>query len=306
MIDIVGKRYWFFLISAVVIIPGIISLVIFGLEPGVDFSSGTTMTFRFGAEVEQGRLRQEVADLGYDEAMIQRTGDGDSFIRVREISTEEKQTLVTGLESALATEVTVLDSYTVSPIIATETGRNAAIAVIVAAVAMLFYIAWAFRRMPKPLRWGTCAIIALVHDVLVVMGIFSILGWVAGIQIDAMFITGMLTVVGYSVNNTVVVFDRIRENVSKGISKDFEVTVNSSILETIARSLNTSLTTLFVILAIFLFGGVTIRYFSLVLLIGVISGTYSSMCLAGPLLIIWDKGEWGRFFSWLPFVKKLA
>ncbi|HEX75108.1 MAG TPA: protein translocase subunit SecF, partial [Dehalococcoidia bacterium] len=159
---------------------------------------------------------------------------------------------------------------------------------------------------PKPLRWGTCAIIALVHDVLVVMGIFSILGWVAGIQIDAMFITGMLTVVGYSVNNTVVVFDRIRENVSKGISKDFEVTVNSSILETIARSLNTSLTTLFVILAIFLFGGVTIRYFSLVLLIGVISGTYSSMCLAGPLLIIWDKGEWGRFFSWLPFVKKLA
>lgn len=304
--DILGKRFWFFLISAVVLIPGIISLAIFGLEPGVDFSSGTTMTLRFDAEVEQNQLRQELAGLGYDKAMIQRTGEGDFFVRVREISTEEKQELISSLGADLNTEVTVRDYYTVSPIIATETGRNAAIAIGIAAVFMLFYIVWAFRRMPKPFRWGTCAIIALIHDVLVVMGVFSILGWVAGVQIDAMFITGMLTVVGYSVNNTVVVFDRIRENVSKGISKDFELTVNSSILETIARSLNTSLTTLFVILAVLLFGGITIRYFILVLFIGLISGTYSSMCIAAPLLVIWDKGEWGRFFSWLGFARKPA
>lgn len=306
MMDIVGKRFWFFLISAVVLIPGIISLAIFGLEPGVDFSSGTTMTLRFDAEVEQNQLRQELAGLGYDKAMIQRTGEGDFFVRVREISTEEKQELISSLGADLNTEVTVRDYYTVSPIIATETGRNAAIAIGIAAVFMLFYIVWAFRRMPKPFRWGTCAIIALIHDVLVVMGVFSILGWVAGVQIDAMFITGMLTVVGYSVNNTVVVFDRIRENVSKGISKDFELTVNSSILETIARSLNTSLTTLFVILAVLLFGGITIRYFILVLFIGLISGTYSSMCIAAPLLVVWDKGEWGRFFSWLGFARKPA
>lgn len=306
MMDIVGKRFWFFLISAVVIIPGVISLAIFGLEPGVDFSSGTTMTLRFDAEVEQSQLRQELIGLGYDKAMIQHTGEGDFFVRIREVSPEERRGLLDSLGASFSTEVTMRDSYTVSPIIATETGRNAAIAVIVAAIFMLFYIAWAFRRMPKPLRWGTCAIIALIHDVLVVMGIFSILGWVADIQIDAMFITGMLTVVGYSVNNTVVVFDRIRENVTKGVSKDLEVTVNSSILETLGRSLNTSLTTLFVILAIFLFGGVTIRYFIMVLLIGVIAGTYSSMCIAGPLLVIWDKREWGRFFSWLPFVKRPA
>jgi len=306
MMDIMGKRFWFFLISAVVIIPGIISLAIFGLEPGVDFSSGTTMTLRFDAEVEQNQLRQELAGLGYDKAMIQRTGEGDFFVRVREISSEERQELISSLGTDLNTEVTVRDYYTVSPIIATETGRNAAIAIGIAAVFMLFYIAWAFRRMPKPFRWGTCAIIALIHDVLVVMGVFSILGWVAGVQIDAMFITGMLTIVGYSVNNTVVVFDRIRENVSKGISKDFELTVNSSILETIARSLNTSLTTLFVLLAVLLFGGITIRYFILVLLIGLISGTYSSMCIAGPLLVVWDKGEWGRFFSWMGFARKPA
>jgi len=306
MMDIVGKRFWFFLISAVVIIPGIVSLAIFGLQLGVDFSSGTTMTLRFDAEVEQGQLRQVLADSGYDEAMIQRTGEGDFLVRTRQISSGERQELTSALEADLNVEVTVRDSYTVSPIIATETGRNAAIAVGIAAVFMLLYIAWAFRRMPKPFRWGICAIIALAHDILVVMGIFSILGWVAGVQIDALFITGMLTVVGYSVNNTVVVFDRIRENVSKGISKDFEVTVNSSVLETLGRSLNTSVTTLFVILAIFLFGGVTIHYFVLVLLIGVVAGTYSSMCIAGPLLVIWDKREWGRFFSWLRPAKKPA
>ena len=289
MINIVGKRKWFFLFSAVVLIAGILSLAIFGLEPGVDFSSGTTLTIRFEKEIDQGVLRQEMIDLGYDKAVIQRTSDGDYFIRLSEITPEERQDITSALRESLDENLTVRDYYAVSPVIAKETGRNAAIAVAVAAVAMLIYIAWAFRRMPNPIRWGTCAIIALLHDVLVVMGIFSIMGWVAGIQIDAMFITGMLTVVGYSINNTVVVFDRIRENYSKGISKDFETTVNVSIMETLARSINTSLTTLFVILAIYLFGGVTIKYFVLVLLIGVIAGTYSSLLIAGPLLVVWNK-----------------
>ncbi len=291
MINIIGKRKWLFLISAVVIVPGIISLAIFGLDPGVDFSSGTSMTLRFDTAVEQSRLRQEFINLGYDNAVIQRIDETDFFVRINEITTEDRQALVQDLESALNTGVLVRDFYSVSPVIATETGRNAAIAIAIAALAMLVYIAWAFRRMPRPFRWGVCAIIALIHDVLVVMGIFSILGIATGVQIDAMFITGMLTVVGYSVNNTVVVFDRIRENVSKGIGKDFEATVNISILETLGRSLNTSLTTLFVILAILLFGGVTIRYFILVLLIGVIAGTYSSVFIAGPLLVVWERSR---------------
>jgi preprotein translocase subunit SecF len=296
MINIIGKRKWFFLISAIVIIPGVISLAIFGLEPGIDFSSGTTMTLRFDPAVEQEQLRQEMANLGYDKAIIQFT-DGDFFIRIGEVTAEERQALTAGLESGLNTSVTVRDYYAVSPIIAAETGRDAAIAVGGAALAMLVYIAWAFRRMPKPFRWGICAIVALIHDVAIVIGIFSILGWIAGVQINALFIIGMLTVVGYSVNNTVVVFDRIRENVSKGISKDFEVTVNASILETLGRSLNTSLTTMFVILAIYLFGGVTIQYFILVLLIGVVAGTYSSMLIAGPLLVVWDKISMRRIAS---------
>jgi preprotein translocase subunit SecF len=304
MINIVGKRKWFFLISAVVIIPGLLSLIIFGLKPGVDFSSGSTMTLRFDSSVDQGDFRQQMSTLGYEGITIQRTGEGDFFLRLGELSPEQRQELIASLESTFNTNVTVRDFYSVSPIIATRTARDAAIAVGIAAIFMLLYIAWAFRRMPKPYRWGVCAIIALLHDVLVVMGIFSIMGWLIGVQIDAMFITGMLTVVGYSVNNTVVVFDRIRENVSRGISKDFEANVNTSIMETMSRSLNTSLTTLFVILAILLFGGITIRYFVMVLLIGVIAGTYSSMLIAGPLLVVWNKGGWKGFFSWLPFVKK--
>lgn len=306
MMDIVGKRFWFFVISAVILIPGIISLAIFGLELGIDFSSGTTMTLDLDAEVGHDQLRQELTNLGYGEAMIQRTGDDNFFIRIREISVNEKEELIDNLAVGLNTDVIVRDFYAVSPILALETARNAAIAVMVAALFMMLYIVWAFRRMPKPFRWGTVAIIAILHDVLVVMGVFSILGWVAGVQIDTMFITGMLTVVGYSVNNIVVVFDRIRENVSKGISRDFEVTVNSSILETIGRCLNTSLTTLLVILALFLIGGVTIRYFVLVLLIGVVAGTYNAICIAGQLLVVWDKGEWGRFISWLRPAKRSA
>ncbi len=144
--------------------------------------------------------------------------------------------------------------------------------------------------MPKPFRWGACAVIALLHDVLIVMGIFSILGWLIGYQVDSMFITAMLTIVGFAINNTCVVYDRIRENVRKGISKDFAVTVNSSILETIARCINTSLTVIFTCLAIFLFGGATIQQFIMALLIGVFVGIYDSVFIAGPLLVLWEKG----------------
>jgi preprotein translocase subunit SecF len=306
MIDFVGKKQWFFLISAVIIVAGIISLAIFGLKPGIDFSGGTAITLQFSPAVEQSQLRQEMAELGYNEATIQNAGEGSFIIHLREISSEEADELAGKLGEELNSHVDARDYYLASPMVGAETTRNAGIAVAVAAVAMLLYIAWAFRRMPKPFRWGTCAIVALIHDVLIVVGIFSILGWLTGVEVDAMFITGVLTVVGYSVNNTVVVFDRIRENMSKHINPDFGVVVNSSLVETLARSLNTSITTLCVILALLLFGGATIHYFVLVLFIGVLAGTYSSLCIAGPLLVVWEKGEWRQLFSWLPFVKRAA
>ena len=306
MSKFVEKRYWYFLISAIVIIPGIISLAVFGLKLGIDFKSGTTMTLNFSPNVQENQLRQSIGDLGYKDASIQHTAEGDYFIRLREISTEERDKLIGGLETDMGSQVTVRDFALVSATIAAATVRAAIIAVIVAAVGILLYISWAFRHVPRPFRWGTCAIIALLHDILVVMGVFSILGWLAGVEVNALFITGMLTVAGYSVHDTIVVFDRIRENMTKGISNDFEVVVNHSILQTFVRSLSTSLTVLFVLAALFVLGGATIHYFVLVLLIGVITGTYSSICNASPLLLVWERGEWSRFYSWLPFARKSA
>jgi preprotein translocase subunit SecF len=290
MIDLVGKRNWFFLISAIVIIPGIISLAVFGLKPGVDFSSGTAMTLNFDKEVELSQLRQELTDLGYDRAVVQPAGEGEFFIRLPEISAEETTKLKGSLETGLDTTITVSSLYSVSPVVAAGTVRNTVIAVVVASIGILLYISWAFRKMPKPLRWGTCAVIALMHDLVVVIAVFSILGWVVGMEVDALFVTGVLAVVGVSVNNIVVVFDRIRENLKRGVSRDFEVIANYGIVESLGRSLNTGLATLFVIVALYLLGGVTTHTLVLALMIGIATGIYSSLCIAGQLLVVWEKG----------------
>jgi preprotein translocase subunit SecF len=297
MIDLVGKRLWFFLISAIVIVPGIILLAVFGLQLGVDFSSGTAMTLQFDKEVNLSQLRQELTELGYDKAVVQPAGGGDFFVRLPEISAEENTKLKEGLESGLDNKLTVSNLYSVSPMVAEGTVRDTIIAIVAASILILLYITWAFRKMPNPFRWGTCAVIALVHDLLVVIAVFAILGKVAGVEIDALFVTGVLAVVGVSVNNIVVVFDRIRENLKRGVSRDFAVTVNYGIVESMGRSLNTGLATLFVIVALYLLGGTTTHNLILALLIGIAAGIYSSLCIAGQLLVVWDTHNWGRLSS---------
>ena len=299
MFDITGKRFWFLLIAVIVILIGIIALATFGLKAGVEFSSGSVMTVGFEQEVEQDDLEKELANLGYTNVIIQSVGEGDFLIRLPEISGDDKTELETGLIEALGT-LEVREFDVVSAMVAGETARNAGIAIAVAAVGILLYITWAFRRMPDPLHYGTCAVIALIHDALVALGVFSILGGIMDWEINLMFVTGILAVIGYSVNNTVVVFDRVRENLTKDAKSDFEIVVNNSLVETLSRSLNTSLTTLFVVLALLLFVGATIQNFAVVLLIGIIAGTYSSLCIAPQLLVVWKKGEWGRLISWLP------
>jgi len=305
MFDITGKRSLFFLISAVILLIGIISLASFGkLRPGIEFSSGSMMTVSFEQEVSQDELRQVIAGLGYTNAIVQNAEGGNFYIRTIKLSDEKKAELTDAL-SARFGSLEEMEFYSVSPMVATETAQNAAIAVAVAALGILLYVTWAFRRMPNPFHYGTCAIIALVHDVLMVLGIFSILSAITGWEINVMFITGVLAVIGYSVNNTVVIFDRVRENLSRGSSTDFEVVVNSSLVETLGRSMNTSLTTLIVVLALLLFVGASIQNFAVVLLIGIIVGTYSSICIAPQLLLVWEKKEWGKLLPplSLPAVK---
>jgi preprotein translocase subunit SecF len=295
--NIIGKRFWYFLISGIIILIGIISLATFGLPSGIEFSSGSMLTVSFEQPVDYAQFKEEITNLGYTDAIIQRTGAGDYLIRTHELTDEDKANLESALTARFG-QLSEAQFNSVSPQVASETAHNAAIAVAVAAVGILLYVTWAFRRMPKPLHYGTCAIIALVHDALIAMGVFSILGAILNWEINLMFIIGLLAVIGYSVNNTVVIFDRIRENLTKGISADFETAVNSSLVETLSRSLNTSLTTLIVVLALFLFVGATIQNFVVVLIIGIVAGTFSSVCVAPSLLVVWDKGEWGRFIPW--------
>ena len=309
MIDIVGKKHWFFLISGILIAIGLVSLVVSQIQLGsplrlgTDFTGGTSMILQFSPAVEQSQLRDEMAKLGYDDALIQYAGEDRFIVHTREITSEKARELERKLGTELDSQVERIAYYFVSETVAAQTARNALIAVIVAALAMMLYIVWAFRRMPSPFRWGTCAVIALVHDVFIIVGIFSLLGRFAGVTVDAMFITGLLAVVGYSINNTVVIFDRIRENVSKQVRPDFATTVNDSLVETLGRCLNTALTTLFVLLALFLFGGATIQHFVLVLVLGVIIGTYSSLGISSQLLVVWEKREWR---SLLPFARRPA
>ena len=231
-----------------------------------------------------------------------------NVVKVRQGTTTETITLLTRSElsqndllklqslfinSNLNVYTQLLDNASVSGSVASDTTRNAFLAVLAASVLILLYIWFSFRKVARPWRYGTCAIIALLHDVLVVLGVFSFLGWAFGVQVDALFITALLTVVGFSVHDTIVVFDRIRENMQRRTSERFEQVVNASLVQTMARSLNTSLTVLFTLSALTLFGGASIRSFTGALLIGIFSGTYSSIFNASMLLVIWEKGELG-------------
>ena len=297
--NFVGKRGWFYLISLAVILPGAVFLIIApGLKPGIDFTGGSTLTLEFASDVGQGEIRDRLALEGHPDATLQKLGDRTFFIRTKELSTPLKTELLQALEANLSPDgATELSFDQVSPIVASETVVNALYAVLAASVGIFVYVWWAFRNVPSPLRYGAAAIVALVHDTVIVIGIFAVLGELMDIEVGTMFLIAILTVIGYSVNDTIVVFDRIRENVTIYPNRQFSEVVNLSISETIGRSLNTSLTLMITLLAMFLFGGSTIREFLLVLLIGVVAGTYSSIAIASQVLISWEYGDIGRLFG---------
>ena len=378
--DFAGKRKWFFLISLLVILPGMVFLAppIDGLKAGLDFTGGSSITLVFSESVDQEEVRTVMTDLGHPDAIVQGLGDNTYFIRTKELSTEEKNVVVAGVNEALepsfasvgrtdadgrvaltipsepggvsiraesgertgrlivdtddvtpsgelvmslepgpnegevvlavgdgapvanvlvtigGVEVIAFDG--VSPSVAEETVRNAFFAVLLAAVGIFLYVWWAFRNVPSPFRYSAAAIVALLHDTAIVVGIFAILGELLDVEVNLMFMIALLTVIGYSVNDTIVVFDRLRENVLNYPNRTLTDNVNVSISETISRSLNTSLTLLFTLLALLLLGGSTIREFLLVLLIGVVVGTYSSVGIASQMLVSWDQGDFRRLF----------
>jgi len=316
MFDFVRNRRLFYLLSALLIIPGAISLALpGGLNPGIDFTSGTIMTVQFQQPVDQGALRDALAQLGHPEAVVQRSSGENTFVvRTRPLqqsqqtegdpTSSERQQIQAQLQQRFG-PLDILGLDQVSPLIAEEIVRYAILAVVAASLFILLYLWWAFNKVSNPIRYGATAVVALIHDALVVLGIFSILGrlFPAAIELESTFIVAVLTVIGFSVHDTIVVFDRIRENSVRHAGEPFDDVVNHSLAQTLTRSLNTSLTVILTLVALVLFGGVTIRTFVLALLVGMTTGTYSSIFVASMLLVSWHRGE----LRWLwPFRRRRA
>jgi preprotein translocase subunit SecF len=300
MIDIVGKRHIWYLISALAILPGLLSLIVNGINWGLDFTGGTAWEIEFAQPFQTEALRSVLSSHGYTDTVIQTSGDTDNIAVIRMEELTEGSDAKTAIEADLQAqfgEYKELSFTTVGPSVGADIRNKAILAVLLASLGILLYIAYAFRNTNNPLLYGLCAIAALLHDAFFVLGVFSILGWLADVEVDALFVTAMLTVIGFSVHDTIVVFDRIRENLQRRVAPTFEETVNYSVVQTMVRSLNTSLTVILTLASLYLFGGESIRWFVLALLIGVAAGTYSSIFNASQLLVSWENGEIQRFFS---------
>ena len=307
MLDLVRRRYLWFAISLIVILPGLIFLVLpgGGLRSGIDFSGGTLWEFVIpnrttSVESQQfvDLFRQQGLEITERDVLNSPPNNQQQAIvtvRTAEVKAEDpkKQQVASAVTAAFA-GTTLSRFETVGATVSRESTQQAVLAVLAASLAILGYLTFAFRKAPHPLRYGLCAILAMLHDVLVVLGMAAILGYFIGLEIDALFLTALLTVISFSVHDTIVVFDRVRENLlHRRTGQSFEEVVNLSVVQTLTRSINTQLTTLLTLLALLLFGGQSIRNFVLILLIGLLSGTYSSIFNAAQLLVVWENG-WGR------------
>ena len=253
----------------------------------------------FPYDAVQDEVRAALETTTFGGARIQETANGDFRIRVEVDDDDDVELIRNQINGALRAEISpivVLQSSSVSAILSVEIARDAGIALACAAAAILVYISLAFRRLPNPVLYGTAAIIALLHDVAIVAGIFAIAGRFGGLEVNAMFVTALLAIIGYSVNDTIVVFDRIRENLLLDPREDFKRVVNAAITQTLGRSLNTSMTLLLAVLALLLIGGVTVRPFLIVLFIGTVAGTYSSIAVASQIVVLWQDGSLPRLF----------
>ena len=291
--DIVGKRKIWFVISLLVIIPGLISMaykwVTLGspLNLGIDFTGGNLINIEFKSDVTVAQLRDVLGEVDLEKSSIQMSGSRAAIIRTVVLDDKKQADLLSLLKEKIGPfDEKKLSISKIGPTIGKELTRNAILALLIAAVLMIVYISYRFE-----FRFGISAIIALLHDVFITLGIFSIFWW----EVDSTFVAAVLTIIGYSINDTIVIFDRIRENLNKRKKgEDLEQMVNKSILQTLVRSINTVLTVVFILLALLVYGGTTVKIFTLALLIGVVSGAYSSIFNASPMWFVLKGMEKGR------------
>jgi preprotein translocase subunit SecF len=315
--NIIKNRYLYFLVSLLVIVPGIIFMALHWsstgegpLALGIDFKGGSLLEVQFAGtrpsdtEIQALYAQFSTSTQPITDPVIQPLGTDSYSIRSKQMDDPTKGKLVAALQAKAGSTVTVLNFTSVSPSIGAEVTRAAAEAILMAAVAILLYIWFAFRGVEHSFRYGTAAIIAMFHDVFVVLGVEAMLGFFLHWEADALFLTALLTVIGFSVHDTIVVFDRIRENANIYRRVEYEKMVNHSIVQTLDRSINTQLTVMLTLFALALFGGDSIRHFVIILLVGIFSGTYSSIFNASPILVVWQNHEWKNWFA--PKVESVA
>jgi len=286
---LVRIRKFSYIFSIILVLTSITSLAFYGLKFGIDFTGGSLIEVQFESRPDINIVRQKIESLNFGQVVIQPAGDAGFSIRTSELSTDERQKMTTEL-SGLG-KIKDISANTIGPTIGQELRSRSIWAMILVLIAIILYIAFAFRKVSLPVSswfYGIFAVIALFHDVFIPLGVFSLLGHFKGIEVDTLFVTAILTVLGFSVHDTIVVFDRIRENLTLSRKETFEETVGRSLSQTLTRSINTSLTVLVVLTALFFLGAEATKYFALALIIGIVAGTYSSIFIASPLLVTWN------------------
>lgn len=287
--NLIKHRKWWYLLSLLIIIPGIAAFALWGLKPSIDFTGGSRMEYRGITDVT--KITESAKEAGLENVVVQKIGNDGVSLRFKEINEAKHKEVSDKLKQSLGDSISEVSFETVGPTVSKEITQKAFLAIGLASLVIILYIAISFRKVPFPAKsweFGVAAVIALLHDTIVVVGVFAILGHYLNVEVDPLFITALLTVIGFSVHDTIVIFDRIRENLIKKGSDDFEEIVNLSVVEMLPRTINTSFLVWAILLILFLFGGSTIKYFVLALVIGIFSGTYSSILNASPLLVTWQ------------------
>jgi preprotein translocase subunit SecF len=291
MVRVIQNRGWYYAFSGLMVVAAIVVLAMWGLRFGIDFTGGSLLEIEFNNNrPEVSIITDSFKDLNLGNVTVQPAGDKGAILRFRDVTEETHQQILQKIKTA-GGDLTESRFETVGPIIGSELKSRAIWAIIIALFFIVSYISWAFRKVSRPVeswKYGVSAIIALAHDLLITIGLFSVLGYFGGVEVESLFVTALLTILGFSVHDTIVVFDRTRENLFRGVALSFEETVNKSVNDTIMRSINTSFTTILVLTALYLFGGESIRYFTLALLFGITIGTYSSIFVASPLIVDWQ------------------
>lgn len=283
-----SKYLWLYaLISLTVLVPGIYSLVRHGFRQSIDFAGGTLVEYRTSKPVSVDIVERAARDASIDLVSVQQSRDSSILTRMKQEPKERISTLTQRIEELASVSAVILRNETVGPTLGAELLRKALFAALLAISAILLYVAWAF----KNIRFGVAAVIALMHDLLVVLGMFSLFGYYLGIEVDTLFVTAFLTTMSFSVHDTIVVFDRIREYIRRDRNRPFDEIADMALTETMNRSLTNSFTIIFMLVALILMGGETIKWFVMALLIGTVSGTYSSPFVATPILILWHKWD---------------